>query len=107
MSQLLGLSTGEGERTGGLPVSQLLGLSTGEADVGISSGGGTVRIAGMEVRREPYVSSVSRFPGLSTELDVRTSAAPVNQLLRLSSLEDERSGDLESTAILWIDLDDG
>ena len=86
MSQLLGLSTGEGERTGGLPVSQLLGLSTGEADAGMSSGDESVRIAG---------------------IDVRTSAATVNQLPRMSSLESERSGDLESTDILWIDLDGG
>ena len=86
MSQLLGLSTGEGERTGGLPVSQLLGLSTGEAAAGLSSGDESVRIAG---------------------IDVRTSAATVNQLPRMSSLESERSGDLESTAILWIDLDGG
>ena len=50
MSQLLGLSTGEGERTGGLPVSQLLGLSTGEAAAGLSSGDESVTIAGIDVR---------------------------------------------------------
>ena len=81
-----GLEHREGERTGGLPVSQLLGLSTGEADAGLSSGDECVRIAG---------------------IDVRTSAATVNQLPRMSSLESERSGDLESTAILWIGLDGG
>ena len=34
---------------------------------------------------------------------------PVSQLLGLSTGKSEktRSGDLESTAILWIDLDDG
>ena len=75
-------------RTSEPPVSQLLGLSTGETAVGLSSGdeSESVTIAG---------------------IDVRTSAATVNQLPRMSSLESERSGDLESTAILWIDLDGG
>ena len=52
---------------------------------------------------------VSQLLGLSTGEAVRTSEPPVSQLLGLSTGESERtrSGDLESTAILWIDLDDG
>ena len=52
---------------------------------------------------------VSQLLGLNTGEGERTSGLPVSQLLGLSTGESERtrSGDLESTAILWIDLDDG
>ena len=41
--------------------------------------------------------------------EARGKEPPVSQLLGLSTGKSEktRSGDLESTAILWIDLDDG
>ena len=56
-----------------------------------------------------FAENVSQLLSLSTGEAVRTSEPPVSQLLGLSTGESERtrSGDLESTAILWIDLDDG
>ena len=56
-----------------------------------------------------FAENVSQLLSLSTGESVRTSEPPVSQLLGLSTGESERtrSGDLESTAILWIDLDDG